>query len=180
MKDKWFLKPEMIVGLSALIVSLVAVLVAVYSAYIDRAYARASVWPRLSIARSDFDTNGKRIYEYQIINAGTGPAVNKHAYVTIGNKYYRSWAELFRDNDVEQQNGIQSFMSTRVLPANQSFSAYKTDNVEFIEAWRSIDTDIKIEICYCSVYDECWSVNRENKPVEVAECVVDPEKAFKQ
>ncbi|WP_445768576.1 hypothetical protein [Rheinheimera sp.] len=44
--------PEMIIAGSALLVSLITAFVSIYSAFIDRAYARASVWPRLEIFRS--------------------------------------------------------------------------------------------------------------------------------
>ncbi len=42
----------MIIAGSALLVSLITAFVSIYSAFIDRAYARASVWPRLEIFRS--------------------------------------------------------------------------------------------------------------------------------
>ena len=43
----WYKNPEMIVALSALIIGLVTAFTSIYSAYVDREYARASVWPRL-------------------------------------------------------------------------------------------------------------------------------------
>ena len=64
MKRKWYTQPEMLVAISALITSLVAVVVAMYSAYIDRAYAKASVWPSVIIARS-WQSNR---YEYIVLN----------------------------------------------------------------------------------------------------------------
>ncbi len=39
----WYKIPEMIVALSALLISIVMTIVAIYSAHIDRSYARASM-----------------------------------------------------------------------------------------------------------------------------------------
>ncbi|MCW8108308.1 hypothetical protein OPS25_07355 [Alteromonas ponticola] len=41
--NPWFKKPEMMVALSALFIGLITAGVSVYSAYVGRAYARASV-----------------------------------------------------------------------------------------------------------------------------------------
>ena len=49
---KWYKNPEMIVALSALFIGLVTAFTSIYSAYVDREYARASVWPRLEIFSS--------------------------------------------------------------------------------------------------------------------------------
>ena len=180
MGQKWYQKPEMIVGLSALMVSLVAVIVSVYSAYIDRSYARASVWPRLSIAKSDFHKEGRSVYEYRIENAGTGPAITKYAYVSADGKYFTNWHKVFEHFDLEMENVVQSHMSTRVLPAYQSFASLYTYNTEFMPLWRKVDQKIEIEVCYCSIYDECWIVDRRTPPEQVSACIVEPEKLFRQ
>ena len=66
---KWYKKPEMIVAFSALLISLITAAVSVYSAYVDRSYARASVWPRLELHRSF----GSNHFNYGVTNSGNGP-----------------------------------------------------------------------------------------------------------
>lgn len=44
-KRGFSLSGEMLKGISALLVSRVAVVISLYSAWIDRAHARVSVWP---------------------------------------------------------------------------------------------------------------------------------------
>ena len=180
MQHKWYQKPEMIIGLSALMVSLVAVVVSVYSAYIDRAYARASVWPRLTLSKSDYYKDGLPIYEYRIENAGTGPAVIKYAYVSADGTYFSRWSQVFEHFNLEVENVTQSHISSRVVPAGKSFAAQYTNNTEFMPLWRRIDSKIDIEICYCSIYNECWQVDRRTPPQEIAACTVDTTKAFRQ
>ncbi len=70
-----FKNPEMIIAVSALIVSLITAFASIYSAFIDRAYARSSVWPRLEIHRSYSDKDSS--FSYMVNNKGTGPAVIK-------------------------------------------------------------------------------------------------------
>ena len=180
MNDTWYKKPEMLVGLSALLVSLVAVIVSVYSAYIDRAYARSSVWPRLTLSKSDYLKDGVPIYEYRIENAGTGPAIIKYAYVSVDNTYFKYWYQVFEHFELDMQNVTQSHISTRVVPAYQSFAAQSTHNTDFMPHWRKVDEKIDIELCYCSIYDECWRVDRQTPPVEVPACEAVPDKAFLQ
>ena len=80
---KWYKSPEMIVALSALIIGLVTAFTSIYSAYVDREYARASVWPRLEIFRS---FNGNSSFSYGVSNNGTGPALIKYAKIQDGIK----------------------------------------------------------------------------------------------
>jgi hypothetical protein len=51
-KIKLYKSPEMLVALSALFIGLLTAVISVYSAYVDREYARASVWPKLELSRS--------------------------------------------------------------------------------------------------------------------------------
>ena len=74
-----FKNPEMIIAASALIVSLITAFVSIYSAFIDRAYARSSVWPRIELARGH---NTKSSFRYIVSNNGTGPALIQYARVT--------------------------------------------------------------------------------------------------
>ena len=51
-KEKWYKNPEMIIALTALFIGLLTAFISIYSAYTDRAYAKASVWPKIEIFRS--------------------------------------------------------------------------------------------------------------------------------
>ena len=79
-KIAWYKKPEMIVALSALLISVVTTIIGLYSTMIDRSYARASVWPRVEIYRSHSLEKG--YFSYGVMNNGTGPAIIKYAKVT--------------------------------------------------------------------------------------------------
>jgi hypothetical protein len=105
--QKWYKNPEMIVALSALLIGLVTAFTSIYSAFVDREYARASVWPRLEIFRSF----GGESFSYGVTNSGTGPALIKYAKVQYGEKYIKTW------NEIESFTNIrQSHIGNRTLP----------------------------------------------------------------
>jgi hypothetical protein len=118
---KWYKSPEMIVALSALLIGLVTAFTSIYSAYIDREYARASVWPKLEIFRS-FNSNS---FSYDVSNSGTGPALIKYAKVQDGSTYIKTWEEIELFKNIRQ-----SHISNRTLSPQNSITPviYKGGN----------------------------------------------------
>lgn len=160
----------MIVALSALLISVVTTIVGVYSAYIDRAYARASVWPRIEIARTYDQTN----FKYVVTNAGTGPAIIKHAKIKYKSKPIKQWREIPElPNDF-----VQSHLSSKILPSQHTIYPlqYTDDLAVFLETDKFVD----ITLCYCSIYDECWQVDRESYNNPVDSCKVEESERFLQ
>lgn len=167
---KWYKNPEMIVAFSALLIGIVTAFTSIYSAYVDRTYARASVWPRLEIFRSySGDT-----FSYGVANNGTGPAVIHYAVVEYKDKPIKRW------NEIAAFSGIrQSHIGNRTLPAQKSISPvqYKGDSSEAVLA---ADDFVSIELCYCSIYDECWVIDRENTPLAIEQCLIEDDLKFLQ
>ena len=164
-KQAWFLKPEMIIALSALLISVVTTITSIYSAYIDRAYAKASVWPRLELARTYFDDS----FGYILSNKGNGPALVKYATVEFDGKNIETWDEIPFTEDAIRYS--QSHMSSRVIPANETYKPLLLTTTN-IKPHLKNDKKIKITLCYCSIYDECWVISRDNIPQEVPHCEI--------
>ncbi|WP_228768406.1 hypothetical protein [Shewanella sp. TC10] len=169
-KKPWYQNPEMIVAFSALIIGIVTTFTSIYSASVDRAYARASVWPSVEIARG----YGYDSFKYIVSNNGTGPAVIKYAKVTHDNKYLSKWSEIDVFKEV-----TQSHLGKTVLSAQKTITPvlYKGNKVDDI---LKTDNLIAIELCYCSIYDECWIVNRNNNPELVSHCEIASSQRFSQ
>ena len=167
---KWYKNPEMIVALSALFIGLVTAFTSIYSAYVDRTYSRASVWPRLEVFRSvSVDS-----FSYGVTNNGTGPALIKYAKVKNGSTYLKRWSDVKQFSEIRQ-----SHINNRTLSPQNSITplSYKGDNAK---ALRNIDDNITIELCYCSVYEDCWVIDRSNTPTPVESCLIDKTQAFLQ
>nr|WP_242698805.1 hypothetical protein [Alteromonas sp. 5E99-2] len=160
----------MIVALSALFIGLITAVISVYSAYVDRQYARSSVWPRLEIYRS-YSTVEQR-FSYGITNNGTGPAIIEHAKVSFDSQFIKKWADIDVLSEYQQWT-----INNRTLLPEQVINALVYQGDKF-QAVFNADSKVKIELCYCSIYQECWTINRANKPKQVKQCLVKPEEAF--
>ncbi|WP_462170663.1 hypothetical protein [Pseudoalteromonas xiamenensis] len=167
---KWFNNPEMLVALTALFVGIVTTAVSVYSAYTDRAFAKASVWPKIEIYRSF----NKSQFSYGVINKGTGPALIKYAKVNFDGKFLKAWHEV-----PTYKNIVQSHLSNSTLPALQTINPLIYEGSS-IDTFLSLDEKVAIELCYCSIYGDCWLVDRSNETKEIAACSITEDEAFKQ
>ena len=168
--QKWYKNPEMIVALSALFIGLVTAFTSIYSAYVDRAYARASVWPRLEVFRS---YSGEK-FSYGVTNSGTGPALIMYAKIHDGSKFIKEWSEI-----KPLSNIVQSQLGNRTLPPQSNITPvlYQGDD---ISAVLKADKAISIELCYCSIYKECWVIDRKSQPEEVPHCKINDKQIFLQ
>jgi len=177
MSKKRWLDANMIVALSAVVVSLVALAVGIYESQLERKFQSASVWPRLEVFRSF--NNGA--FSYQVINSGIGPAVVKSARVSLAGRYFQNWREavsaLVDDPDVELRFG-NSHISSRALPPELTLNVFHTSGA-LAQSLQQND-QLKIELCYCSVFDECWIIDRENKPTSTPRCAVGEPDNFDQ
>ena len=163
----WYKKAEMVIGLSALAVSLVAMFVGVYSAYLDRAFARASVWPKVEV-RSIYSAQQQRLI-YQVENVGTGPAKIKYARVSLDNQPVQSWQELASLAEQPAKFSVDSIRQ-RVLPALAKFRAITTEDPALAEALHRAKASTSIDICYCSVFEDCWLASLNRPSTQVPHC----------
>ena len=175
-KTPWYKKAEMLIGVSALVVSLVALIVGVYSAYLDRAFARASVWPKVEV-HSIYSSTQKKLV-YRVTNVGTGPALIEHAIVKYKSKVVKDWDELSLLLGHKSRLFSTEHIGSRVLPALKTIDAIVTEDGKFAETFREAQPDVNIEICYCSVFDQCWLTNNEDKSTVTASCNVDSNNLF--
>jgi len=172
---KWYQKGEMLIGLSALVVSLVAVGVGVYSAVTDRIYAKASVWPRLVVS-TNVSTSDNSFSEIgvKISNKGTGPAIIKSLRVWSKDTEIKQWNDIVEPHRklLKSISLTTSELTNQVISADQTFVLFNlgSDSSDSIKKYKEKIFPTKLEVCYCSIYDECWKVDSENKPTPVQMC----------
>lgn len=169
--------PEMLIAISALVISVITAFTSIYSAFTDRTYARASAWPRLEIARSH---EGEISHRYIIANNGTGPALLHYAKVSFSGQPLKSWGQLFSTLGQADVSFSQSHIGDIVLPAQQKVTAIHIRTPQAVAAYYASPAPVSIELCYCSIYDECWVVDRKNQPTEVSQCQIDEAERFLQ
>lgn len=158
----------------ASLVGLLALLVAGYTAYIQRQQVRAQVWPYLMWANSD---NGM---DYLWINKGVGPAIIKSAVVLVDGKPQRDWNAVMHSLQVDPNKYSQSTFNHNVISAGETLEWIKFDNHDHFKMFRDAARKrLDFKVCYCSTLGDCW-VNDStrsdgNTRFEVAKCPAVPE-----
>lgn len=161
----WVIQPETMVGLAAIVLSVCGLFVSIYETSLMRTQQRASVWPHVTVV---FSSSPGSI-ALRIENNGVGPARIRAANVSYRGETTADWGALVRtvgtaaganygDVDIEF-----SLVNGSVLATSQWETIFSPIGVEgaagrladdLAEAIREGLLDI--EVCYCSVYDECW------------------------
>ena len=161
----WITRPQMLVGLSALLLSLCGLFIAIYEASLIRQAQRASVWPYVEVAGS-INPDGIKLW---VQNTGVGPARIRAAAVTYQGETQTGWLDLVRSvvgEDSVRVNVYQSLIDGRVLPSDSPketfFEATEESGAgtrESIALLRDaiFEGMVDVVVCYCSVYEECWT-----------------------
>ena len=154
----------MLVGLSALLLSLCGLFISIYEASLIRQAQRASVWPYVQIGAS---LSPGRINLW-VQNTGVGPARIQAASVTYKGETKARWWDLILNDlgaNVDSVGFYHSMINGRVLPTNSEgetfFRITKGSGPAMRELFASLRREIlagtiDVTVCYCSVYDECW------------------------
>ncbi|MBS0567081.1 MAG: hypothetical protein JSS59_06655 [Proteobacteria bacterium] len=178
---------------AALAFSLLALVTSVYQTRLMQAQtelmqtqARASVWPYVTIGKNEDSTPGREAFSWRVDNNGVGPAKIESVRVLVDGQPYRNWTEVFAKIAPDQEfHGQTSSLNGIVLPPSTNretvVEMVKPNTPERAKAFQTAVPRTTIEVCYCSVYDECWlvrSLQTENKPVP--RCVIQGTAQFTQ
>jgi len=182
------LKYVPILAVSNLLVAVPAFLISIGVAYFTFVQAEATekmqiaaVWPHVTAATSNLDDDERPQMTLTIANQGVGPALIKGMEVSHRGKAYRGPHELLRGCCVPE-GSIRLVISPSngdvLRPGDEiDFLRFTPDSVppgafERFEAERGA---MRIRVCYCSVFDDCWIADdqRSLEPVAVAQCPAD-------
>ena len=168
-KGPLFSKPEMIVAVAAIVLSICGLFIALYEASIARRAASASVWPHVEVGTSG---RGTRV-EIFLRNTGVGPARIRAANVSHNGIVLRNWAELLKSLEVDASriSSEYSLIGGRVLGVDaESETIFAIDvrgdspgsHTILPLAAALFDGSADVALCYCSVYDECWMTRNKD------------------
>jgi hypothetical protein len=176
-------------ALVASFVGLVAVVLAGYTAYLQRQQVRAQVWPRLETYRY-----GSR-HSFVAVNRGVGPARVKAVKVTVDGKPQRGWDDVFRA--LRYDGGyVQSQISGQVVspgleidvlmahPGDEGLKMFDLVTRSFFND--KAEHKLSMLICYCSVFDECWLTSLGHvgmdvdEDAEIGRCPIAKDDQFRQ
>lgn len=169
----------------ALAVSIFALAIGAWQTRLMQGQARASVWPHLEIGytyNSNTDENG---FIWRIDNNGVGPARIESVKLALDGKPMKTWRDVlvafgFKG---EMRVSTTSLGGGQVIPPSlnreTAIDAIRVNQREAASTFKAAVPRLKMDICYCSVYDDCWVAHwQENKVDAVARCETAVETEF--
>jgi len=183
---------DMVVALSALLISTVSIFVAYNSNQSMERLTRASAWPFIQIGSGNAGAEGEPQLTFAITNVGTGPArIHTFEMLVDGQplppgghlltRLLQACCEAEFDAAVDRARGSQAGALGQELssPVPERFIAPNGEVFAIIwprteqngALWTALDAArqngrITMSTCYCSVFDDCWIAHSDSFPPE--------------
>ncbi len=169
--------PEMLVGVSAVVIGLCALGVSMYETSLMREEQRAAVMPILELGRSFNVSAGdpsKNRFALLAQNVGIGPARVLDFKVMVDGKPQQTWDATMRalTGSDERISHSMSVINGRTIPPDKTVRIFELKNMDFLEDVLEEGGRLEFEACYCSIFDECWTTKNTTFGVsqEAASC----------
>jgi hypothetical protein len=154
-------------ALAAIIASLVgflALLVAGYTAYVQRYTAeiqnkqvQAQVWPYLISGNNDLTQS------LVVNNKGTGPAIVRSVQVRINGTPQRDWNQLVANMGLPPHSFFQATINREVLSPGEELQIIRFSDKALWQRFKGAALNrMSIDICFCSTLGECWVSSNQN------------------
>ena len=163
---KFKVHPEMLVGVSAVIIGICALGVSLYETSLMREEQRAAVMPLLELTRSynlqtDESSVEKSRLWLQAENVGIGPARVENFQVTVDGKPQPTWDAALREL-IDHESPIsygQSTINGRTIPPDRLVTMMNLNDSELTERILNEFDRLDFEACFCSIFNECWTTS---------------------
>lgn len=179
----WF---DLAVALTAIVLSLISLGVAIGNARTQERMVAAATWPLLQFSTSNVGPNGEPELLLEVVNAGMGPALLKEVEITYRNRPVRTLREMLSaccwSSEQVWMEARKKDPSVTVVTSSLSQSVIRPgERVQFIvfprkeavaRIWNALEdarNELQFDACYCSVFDECWRSNLRQTDVRPVE-----------
>ena len=176
MKHKFKLPTtDRLIGISAMIISLLTLIIFIYQTHIISKESKLSVKPRLVFEPGRETENGFEIYELTLTNKGLGPAIIQNSSQSYQNDNYPfvdfDYLIMKKFPDIENEIGYDlstsSIIEGDLIAVNEIITVYKlkitSESNLKLSKYLNID-DLRFEVTYSSMYeDEEWSESNDKK-----------------
>jgi hypothetical protein len=167
----------------AALIGLLALCVSGYTAYLQRQQTSAQVWPRVELSVSNLDP------QLIVSNYGVGPARVTGMRVSVDGKPVKSWLQMMKTIGYSGNDGYAYIpLNGKVLPPGAELqiflpSANPISQAMFTDFLEQKKHKITMQVCYCSVLDECWlyddsAVRRNGRNQPVDKCQIPEREQF--
>ncbi len=159
----------MLIALSAVVISVCALVVSIYEVRIMRSEQRLSAFPYLSISKF---YSGKG-FGLRVKNSGTGLALIKSYKIRAGDNYFQSWQEVIDHYAPEGHSINYGIMSTNglqdeVLTPNEEVILFEVQWTEESRALSQEVDDLEIRVCYASLLEDYWVVKSDKGRIQLS------------
>lgn len=165
---------QTVLAIVGFLVGLIALYAALNEADAVRKQQQASVWPHLELAVSNNNVVGNEFTSVAVSNKGIGPARIRSVEVLLDDKAVSDWWGLF--DSLAERNGEAIIISNaeiygKVLAAGEEIEMMRLDQTalpvtggeakdysDVLTVFRGAVSEgrVRMNICYCSVFDDCW------------------------
>lgn len=164
---------DKILGLSAILISLLTLIIFIYQTNIIHKQSRLSVTPRLSFSTELNRQDSIASFNLLLKNKGIGPAIINSSKIILNTKEYEVVLDDFFNSEYPELRKLGAFTSLSTVQEGLTLSPNETmilfsykfnqNNINEIKKHLSINSEEKfpfsIELIYSSIYDEEWKVN---------------------
>lgn len=147
--EMWVATSAVLISLSALVVSIAEVRIMRELQAGERRHQLASVWPNLTFTTST--SSSDEVSHLSLKNTGVGPAILQSVEVTVAGETVHTWPQAVAKmlGDTSSLGGHTHISAGTVMPPGST--------IQLLELGDSQKrSQLKIDICYCSVFEECW------------------------
>lgn len=161
------LKTETILSISAIFVSICALVISVYEFRVIKVQQQAAVWVYVDVGIG-YDSQGIDIYA---VNNGVGPAIIKSMQVSYKDKYFQNWKDIF-DHFLEKGHSLTysiyktNVINNQVLPPREKVRLLFLPWNEDTKKMQKYLQKLKLKIQYTNILEECWQLEYHNQGKE--------------
>jgi hypothetical protein len=168
---------ELSVALAALVVSAVSLYISQRQTQVMDRQLAATVWPAVQYSTSNLH-GGEPVIAMSLENAGVGPARIHSFRVAHHGEEVADLTDFVTQCCAPEDilvRTITSAVEGRILPAGQTIDAFllpaEDNDPEVFHRLDRVRGELDVQLCYCSVLEECWEVSRgEGEPRAVRSC----------
>lgn len=148
---------QTILAVAGIFTGVVALYAALSEADAVRKQQAASVLPEIVVAQSHVIGGDAPFFSWNAFNWGIGPGRVRALQVRYKDEPVHDWSELLNAIGVSGDvSYIQSQLAGRTLPAGETSEIFRITSPEAARVIRDASADVSMELCYCSVFDQCW------------------------
>ena len=158
---------DVVLGVSVIVISLISLMLAMENGNAMKRLVQANSWPFVIASTSNTDENGGPLLSFTMQNKGVGPAKIQSLEVFYKGKPTPNPRTLIHAILGTSATGvvvhyIDSSVVGNVLSSKETVTFLslkdKTIKPEYLKQLSEANKYIGFKTCYCSVFDECWTL----------------------